>query len=98
MSVLVSRKVRAELDAIWSHIATESGSLEIADRAVDAITDTLLQLSRYPQLGRQRDDLRPGIRSLAVGSYLVIYRPQGNNVRILHVVHGSRNISSIVRN
>jgi len=97
MSVLISANVGAELDDIWSYVATESGSLEIADRASDAITDTFFQLSKHPHLGRQRDDLRPGLRSLAAGSYVIVYRVQGSDVRILHVVHGRRDIKSVIR-
>jgi len=97
MAVLLSQKVKAELEDIWSFIAAESGSLEIADRVLEVITDTFVQLSEYPRLGRAREDLRPGLRSLAAGSYVVVYRMQGNDVRILHVVHGRRDIRAVVR-
>ena len=97
MSALLSRRAKAELDEIWSYIATESGSLEIADSAIEAITDTFLQLSKHPHLGRQRDDIRLGLRSLPVGSYVIVYRLQGDNVRILHVVHGRRNLGAVIR-
>ena len=96
MAVLVSPQVKAELDEIWIYIASESASSDIADRVVDAITATFVQLSRHPNLGRQRDDLRQGLRSLSSGSYVVIYRLQGNNVRILHVVHGRRDIKAVI--
>ena len=97
MFVRVSRRVKAELDDIWAYIATESASLEIADRVIETITDTFLQLSKHPGLGRPRDDLRPGLRTIAVGSYVVVYGLDGNNVRVLHVVHGRRDIRTAVR-
>jgi toxin ParE1/3/4 len=96
MAIRVSRSVKAELDDIWVYVATESGSLEIADRVVATITDTFLQLAQHPHLGRQRDDLRPGLRSVTAGSYVVVYRVDGKNVRILHVVHGRRDIKSVI--
>jgi toxin ParE1/3/4 len=97
MAVLVSRRVKTELDNIWTYIATESSSLEIADRVVETITGIFFQLSKHPSLGRRRDDLRAGLRSLATGSYVVIYRVEANDVRILHVVHGRRDIRTIIR-
>jgi toxin ParE1/3/4 len=97
MVARLSRNVKAELDDIWAYIAVESASLEIADRVVETITDTFLQLSKHPNLGRSRDDLRFGLRTIAVGSYVVIYRIDGNNVRILHVVHGRRDLRSVIR-
>ena len=93
MASRVSRNVEAELDDIWLYIATESGSTDVADRIIGSITDHLLLLSKHPYLGRRRDDLRPGLRSLTVGSYVVIYRVEGSSVRILHVLHGRRDIS-----
>jgi plasmid stabilization system protein ParE len=58
MAVRLNRQVKAELDDIWLYIAVENSSLEIADRVVETITGTFLQLSKYPNLGRRRDDIR----------------------------------------
>ncbi len=97
MALLLSRQVKAEVDDIWSYVAVESGSVDIADRVVDAITETFLQISKYPNLGRRRDDLRKGLRSVTAGTYVIIYRVEDSDVRILHVVHGRRDIRSIVQ-
>jgi ParE toxin of type II toxin-antitoxin system, parDE len=50
MAHLLSRQVKAELDDIWSYVAVESGSIDVADRIVDGITETFLQISKYPNL------------------------------------------------
>ena|SRR5579864_2629548 len=97
MAFRVSPQVEAELDDIWLYIATESSSVNVADRVVDSITQQFLLLSNHPYLGRRRDDLRAGLRSVTVGSYVVIYRVEGDDVLILHVVHGRRDIKEIVR-
>jgi plasmid stabilization system protein ParE len=55
----------SDLDEIWYYIAKESGSVEIADRFIDSITDRFYLLSRSPYIGRRRDDdLRPALRRL----------------------------------
>jgi toxin ParE1/3/4 len=77
MAIRLNRQVKTELDDIWLDIAVESSSLEIADRVVETITDTFLQLSKHSNLGRRRDDIRKGLRSIHVGSYVVIYRVEG---------------------
>jgi hypothetical protein len=52
----------------------------------------------YPRPARGRDpDLRPGLRSFPVGSYLIIYRVEGEDVLILHVVRGSRDLEALFR-
>ena len=96
MALLVSPQVETELDEIWLYIATDSSRPDIADRVIDS-TERSLELARHPYLGRKRDDLRPGLRSVAVGSYVVIYRIEGKDVQILHVLHGRRDIRSILQ-
>ncbi len=97
MAFRLSPQVEAELDDIWLYIATESASVSVADRVVDAITQQFFLLSKHPYAGRRRDDLRAGLRSVTVGSYVVIYRIEENDVVILHVVHRRRDIKEIVR-
>lgn len=86
----------SDLDDIWHYVAVKSGSMEVADRLVDAITDRFSLLATHPNIGRARDeDLRPGLRSFAVGEYVIIYRIGGDDVLILRVVHGSRDIAGL---
>jgi toxin ParE1/3/4 len=55
-----------------------------------------LLLARHPHLGRSRDDdLRPSLRSFPVASYVIIYRVEGEDVLILRVLRGSRNIPAL---
>ena len=98
MAHRLAPKAEAELDEIWYYTATESSSIEIADRVVDSITDRFFLLATYPHIGRRRDeDLRPGLRSFPVGEYVIIYRVEGEDVLILHVIRGSRDIEALFR-
>jgi toxin ParE1/3/4 len=97
MAHRLSPEVEAELDEIWHYLATQSGSIEIADRWIDTITERFYLLSRYPHLGRRRDhDLRLNLRTFPVGEYIIVYRTEGEDVLILHVVRGSRNIAALL--
>lgn len=89
----VSPEAVEELDAIWLHIATDSGSTDVATRVVESIADCFWLIARAPFIGRRRDNLRPGLRSFLVNVYVVIYRIDNDDmVLILHVVHGSRDL------
>ena len=91
-----SPQADSDLDSIWYYVASESGSVEIADRLIDSITERFLLLANYHNIGRRRDDdLRPGLRSFPVGEYLIIYRLQDEDVLILRVLRGSRNIQAL---
>jgi len=98
MAHRLSPRAEADLDDIWYYIATQSHSLEIADRVVDSITDRFFLLATYPHVGRRRDeDLLPGLRSFPVGEYVIIYRVEAEDVLILHVIRGSRDIETLFR-
>jgi len=91
-------EAEAELDDIWYYMAKESGSIEIADRVIDSVTDRFRLLARFPQMGRRRDeDLRSGLRSFVVGEYVIIYRAEDENVLVLHVIRGSRDLRALFR-
>lgn len=91
-----SPQADSDLESIWFYVASESGSIEIADRLIDSITDRFLLLANYPNLGRRRDeDLRPGLRSFPVGEYIIIYRLRDEDVLILRVLRGNRNIQAL---
>jgi len=93
----LSPQAEVDLDDIWIYIASESGNVETADRLVDTLTERFYLLSRYPYVGRRRDaDLRPGLRSFPVGEYVVLYRIDGEEVLILRLVRGSRDLLALV--
>ncbi|MGA7318117.1 MAG: type II toxin-antitoxin system RelE/ParE family toxin [Silvibacterium sp.] len=98
MAHRLAPEAEAELDDIWYYVAKESGSIDIADRLVDSITERFYLLARHPHIGRRRDeDLRPGLRSFPVGEYVIIYRVEEDEVLILHVYRGSRDIEALLR-
>ena len=98
MAHRLAPEAEAELDDIWYYVAKESGSIDIADRLIDSITERFYLLALHPHIGRRRDeDLRPGLRSFPVGEYVIIYRVEEDDVLILHVFRGSRDIEALLR-
>jgi len=92
---VVSQPARAELDAIWKYVAVASHSSAVADRLIEDITRHFYLIARQPGMGRQRNELRPGYRSFAVGQYLILYRAVEKRVEIMHVLHGKRDLDAL---
>jgi plasmid stabilization system protein ParE len=70
MAHRVAPRAAADLDDIWYYVAKESGSIEVATRLIDSITDRFFLLASHPYLGRSRDyDFGVGSRSFPVGEY-----------------------------
>ena len=92
----VAPSAERDLDDIWLYVARESGSIEIANRLVDSITDRFFLLTSFPYMGRSRDeDFGPGCRTFAVGEYVIVYEVAGEDVLILRVAHGQRDIENL---
>ena len=82
--------------AVWYYLAKESGSIEIANRLIDTLTDRVFMLAGFPYVGRARDDdFGPGCRSVAVGEHVIVYCLENEEVLILRVVHGRRDLDAL---
>jgi toxin ParE1/3/4 len=91
----VTRRPQAVVDIleIWDYIAEDS--VAAADRWVDRLDEKLQLWATQPQMGRVRDELNPGIRSLAFGHYVVFYEPLPDGIDVVRVLHGSRDIDRV---
>ena len=83
----------ADLAEIWAYIALDSP--DNADHFVDRIFRICQEgLASNPHLGRAREELSPGLRSLFFESYVIFYHPIPNGVAVVRVLHGMRDIES----
>jgi toxin ParE1/3/4 len=90
----LTRQARSEVLQIWNYIAT--GSEEAADDFLDLLKQHFQLLGRTPHAGRAREELHAGYRSFPVGEYLIFYRVGDKVVEIMHVLHGRRNLKSLL--
>jgi len=76
------------LQGIWSYIAHDNPVA--ADRIIAAIEASADMLLSFPKLGRP--GRRHGTRELPVvrTPYILVYRLNGSEVQIAHVIHGAR--------
>jgi toxin ParE1/3/4 len=96
MAHRVASSAERDLDDIWFYVAKESSSIEIANRLIDSITDRFFLLTSFPYMGRPRDeDFGLGCRSFSVGEYVILYEVEVENVLILRVAHGRRDIEAL---
>ena len=58
-------------------------------------TELFEMLADHPEAGRERSELREGLRSFPLGSYIIFYRLWARNVAIVRVVHGARDLDEI---
>jgi toxin ParE1/3/4 len=93
-NVRLSPAAEADLEEIWGYIADDSPTA--ADRLVDEILDKSEALVLNPEMGRARDDLRPGLRSLPVARYVIFYKIAGVDIAVVRVLSGYRDAGSLL--
>ncbi len=87
MSALrISAAAEDDLAGIWSYIAQDNPVA--ADGFVARLLDICRTLADTPGMGRPRDELAPGVRSFAVGAYLIFYRKTSRGIEVARVLSG----------
>ena len=94
MIVILSDSAEVELEGIGDWIARDSPMAAVTFvRALRDACDRIGDMPRaYPLLPRHR---KSGIRRKAYGDYLIFY-VVGDQVDVLHVIHGARDYSAIL--
>jgi toxin ParE1/3/4 len=71
-------------------------SPEIADKLLRDIDRAAQRLGHRPQMGRSRDEVLAGLRSVLVHPYTIFYRVTGLSVEVVRVLHERRDFSTIL--
>lgn len=45
-----------------------------------------------PRIGKNRNEIRPGLKSFSKSSHIVFYRILNDRIRIVRILHGSRDM------
>ena len=83
-----------DIEQIADYIASQSG-LDRADCFLSNLDAKFAKIAQFPNIGRQRDEILPLLRSLSIDNYLILYMPIGQDVEILRVVSGYRDLSAL---
>lgn len=82
----------SDLAEIWSFVADDS---EIqADKFLATLETRLNLLATQSNMGRRRDELMNGLRSVPVGRYVIFYLPRQDGIEVVRVLHGARDIDA----
>jgi toxin ParE1/3/4 len=91
--VIVTRKAEDDIDEILAYIAADNfaASLGLYDRFIELFE----MLADNPKAGRERFDLKEGIRSFPEGNYQIFYRIWAGNISITRVLHCARDLDEL---
>jgi plasmid stabilization system protein ParE len=94
MLLRVSPCVPSDLEEIVDYIAQDSP--RHAARVLRLLRARMKEIAKQPQIYRLRPEIGADARLATVGNYVILFRIRKNAVRIERVVHGSRDLLSIL--
>jgi toxin ParE1/3/4 len=65
-------------------------NVQAARRWIEDMHALCQQLDEMPSMGVAKSSIRPGLRMLPAGSYLILYQQVDKGVEIARVLHGAR--------
>ncbi len=95
-SFVISTIANRDIEAIADYLAENQG-FETSDRFIKGMTDRLTQLTQFPQMGRSRDEIFPGVRSLLYEKYLIFYTVTDDVVEINRVANGRQDLNQLFK-
>ena len=81
-------QAEADLEDIALYIAEDN--VQAAQQWIEDMYALCQQLGDLPSMGVAKPYIRPGLRMLPAGSYLILYQELDKGVEIVRVIHGAR--------
>jgi toxin ParE1/3/4 len=94
-AVFRTPKAESDLEEILEFLRRDDPA--VAERYATAFYDKREALAQFPEIGRSRPEIAPNLRGTLVKSYVIFYRFEGGVVQILRILHGERDLRSIMQ-
>jgi toxin ParE1/3/4 len=90
-TLILSPEAEQDLVDIWLYIAEDQPVN--ADHFLERLEKIAQKLAEFTDLGVERLDLAPDIKSFPVDRYMLYYRPNDHGIELVRVLHGSRDVN-----
>jgi toxin ParE1/3/4 len=88
--VLQSDPAREDLIQILVYLRERNP--RAADRFEAELGQKCRTLAQFPLMGRSREELAAGLRSIVLKPYVVFYRPLDDGIELIRILHGKRDV------
>lgn len=94
LPVLRTERAEADLAVILKYLDERNSAA--AERLAAEIDERCTLLGEFPESGRTREEIGPGVRSSLVQKYVLFYRIKATGVEVLRILHGARDLESLM--
>ena len=84
-----------DLESICDAIAIDNP--DAASNLFDGIREQCMRVAKFPLSGKKYDRLKLNLRGFIIKSYIVFYAIDGENIAVVKVVSGYRDLDAIFR-
>lgn len=93
----ITKSANRDIEEIADYLSKQV-SFDRAEAFIHKLDAQFSRIAKFPNIGRQRNDISDNVRALSVDSYVVVYIPVGRDVEILRVVSRFRNLQTLFDN
>ena len=93
-AILWSPEAEQDLFAIFEYV-WQSATAAVAEKVLRGIHSYCYALGGFAELGKARDDVRRGLRSVRVSRYVIFYRVTKTAIEIVRVLDERRDVDVI---
>ena len=99
----VTKSAKARRDLLEHFVYLGRDSVAAARRFLKAADKAMESLARMPEMGGLWDSRNPALAGLRIWSirkfknYLIFYRPVPEGIEVLRVLHGARDIDTLLK-
>jgi toxin ParE1/3/4 len=91
----IAASASQDLDRISEYYT--SRSIEAGERLFQEFNRKCQNLVQFPNMGRSYGHILPNLRGIPLDGYIIFYQVTEEAVTILHVVNGSQDIETLLR-
>lgn len=91
----VSAEARADMLALHTQ-STERFGLDVADKYIDGVNQSLARLAQFPLSGPVLPGIRPAARYLKYKQHHILYDFDGETIWVIRIIHHARDVRGLM--
>ncbi len=93
---ILSKKSQEDIESIYDYGKYRFGE-NLAIQYLIELKNCFENLSQNPEIGKKRNEIKQGLYSFPFISHVIFYRILRNHVRIVRILHGSRDLQKALK-
>lgn len=93
---IISQSASRDLSSIVDYFVIEN--VEAGEHLLQTFNQKCQQLVNFPNMGREYNNLRSGLRGLPLNGHIILYQAINDDIEIVRVVNGRRNLKALFVN